>query len=350
MRGSVVLSMLLTVLILSGCLGSGPEDTVDVPLGVTANIREGIPGPDELGVPDLVSTPEWIRGEWWTYRGTLELGFDLEVTAIVADATETEWLVGIHPDDPLDAAVLWHWPLIGSVGRDALTTDMHGAPFSYMPFPIEDGESWEVDYGAPATATASVINDTVVEVHVVGGVFPMHYVYDATMRNLVLVDSPGLGRFELIDHGYGYTGDTIVPKDLAFGFFQARAGVVVDASTPPAHPTGLGVNVAPLVSTAMVPERTDGGLMLFAGNFALPAASPGLYSERAVAPDGAEYVLQRTPDEGEGQSFSFHHVASPGGEWSFQHLAAGLGVVFAELYVYDRFDYTLDEGRMVEVR
>lgn len=319
---------------LAGCIES--EDSSN---GHDPAISSGLEGP-----------PAWQVGDWWTYRFTADMFNDYteEVTIVVADVTDEYYLVGMPAEAYMDFAFAFHFPPMGEVRRDDLQWVIHDTWFQTIDFPLTNESTWEVDVvGFKGTAEVEVTGPTTASIIIEPFLSPIRAMYDAEVRHYTRIGVDAFGYADLIDHGTGYIGDILVPVDQKTIFYGRAAGAFsIDGSLAhlpsddPDRPDD-GINPFP-VDLVEVPQRDWLSLVQWVGDFFLvPASSPGLFVERAEAPDGTLYEIMRTPADGEGVSMQHFGIGNPGGTWTFTHTAAGAGIATSEGIAHNRLAYTV---------
>ena len=339
---SIIASMVLV-----GCLDASGVKQGDAPARV-GTLPEGIPTADAFPSPSLQAPPTWWRGEWWTFEVTASAFGNRvdQVTAVVADANERDYLVGVPEQDGInDFVLLSHLPWVGEIGRTNLSWSIHDHWTEFVKFPLREGSTWQTTLaGAPATAMAIILDATHAQVDITGGVLPIRVVYNATLGAFDTIDLVGLVKMKVIDHGYGYTGSVLVPLNVALPIFHGRAAVAVEVAPKPTYPM-LPQPVNGPADNVNTPQRQHGSVIQFVGNFfLLPAHTHGAYAEHLTLPSGQVKEIARTPLQGVGLSFHTFRLDKPGGTWQMKHVAAGAGIAATEAIFFDTATFKLKEG------
>jgi hypothetical protein len=329
MRSIGVAAACIAILVVAGCVQPRERTVEDAP----------------DWTPNLDEAPVWVRGEWWEATAHTEFHAEGQTSGrvVVADRSSTHAFVGMPAEQWNDLLLLGHFPFVGEVRQSDMAFLVHDDLTQWLRFPLDEGATWDTSFvGTPVTAVVHRESDTVATVEILGGLFDIFLTYDATMRTITRFDIAGYGLIEVTDHGYGHVGDVIVPVDQTLPIFHGRAILVADVDPDPLVPApGLGLDPVPANQVTVEPRDAASGIV-FAGNFALvPAESPGLYVEVAIAPGGQRWQVVRTPADGVGLSSEVFHVQSPGGTWSMVHMAGGAGLVATELLTYNEQAYLL---------
>ncbi|HLE97429.1 MAG TPA: hypothetical protein VI997_08680, partial [Candidatus Thermoplasmatota archaeon] len=286
--------------------------------------------------PSLDAPPAWASGDWWTYHVTDELagsdGFD--VTLVVAGVEGDHWLVGMPGGAFAHDAYILHLPGIGEVGREDLGWIVHGERFAPVQFPLTEGDAWDTSFeGVPAAAKVASVDGTLATVEI-DGVFPMLVTYDATVGAVTKYAVEGYATVELTASGRGFEGVVTVPHGHALEL-RYRIGGALGPGNAPGAPLDM----------FEVPEEYDRmALALIQSSVQQSPVTAGAFYERATSPSGDAYELRVLPADGPGFHFVTFDVPEPAGEWRFEHVAGGAGIVGAEMVFFHQYDVTLPEG------
>lgn len=354
-RHARIAALLLVALALAGCAQPpaatappapsepGVEIVADRPMESFGEVATG-----PAAAPDLNATtaaaPALVPGEWWRIRFQSSFFEDApEFVRVVAAATPDGYLVGMPHEGWYKEAIAYHAPAFGDVGLD-LSYELHNVRFEPLRFPLVEGATWTTVFGTSEfvatvesadASTATVRFDpppsdpeptdpVLARLSPVEGGGSMKLVYDARQHEVVRFESV-IGTWEVVEHGYGFTGWVTVPRGLHtaidYGqFLPATPGEPVVART----------------------QLVDGGfnrLTVMHGIFAL---GPGAYRVRAVSPNGTEFVTESTG----GQAFTvrFHEASDPDGEWKFEDIVGGPGGTYTMGMAYHQYDIRLPDG------
>lgn len=358
---SLLVTLAALALALSGCFAADPEP-VDAPANGSITLDEARPEPSfndipaaDLGYvaqPDLNATlleaPKLVEGEWWRIELVDGLtGTTTQFVRVVARVEEDLYVFGMPHEGWWKEAVIFHSPAFGDVNKD-LSHRAHDVPFQPLKFPLEEGATWETAWESPApiTATVAVETPTTARVTFTGtacgplglvGQCPnpsegvvAELLYDSTVHEVVEAKFQ-THTWRVLEHGYGYEGWVTVPRAEKLTFFNGRIGApVVDVNAQPAP--------GPIETVPIEGGYNRVSFILGVGNI-LPPGQGGAYRETATAPDGTAYTLESIP--GGPFQIQFFENASPDGEWTLEHLAAGPGYVFIEGIAYHQYDIRL---------
>ena len=320
-----------------------------------ASVPQAAPEPVDLSTsvietgpavgPDLTATteapPRLIEGEWWRIRFTGDFYAPQDVLRVVANATEDGYVFGMPHEGWLKEAIVYHAPAFGDVAPD-LSYSVHNERFEPLRFPLEAGATWTTLFGgAPMTATVEEADEATATIRfdpppsddptatVMGVLMPMgdlgtmRLTYDARMHEIVKMQS-GIGSWEVVAHGYEFRGWVSVPTGMHTAIDYGTFGP--DADNP-------------------LPTRTvhvDEGFNRMTLLQAVFALSPGAYRVTSTAPDGQKFTTEVVGEAAFG--FGIHEVASPGGDWTQEDLAVGVGGTYTMGIAYQQYDILVPEG------
>src|ERR1051325_1413252 len=263
--------------------------------------------------PDVNATtaaaPKLVRGEWW--RIQVKSGFFQdapEVVRVVADVQPGSgacdasspqadacggYVFGMPHEGWFKEAIAYHAPAVGDVGLD-LSYETHNQRFEPVRFPLVKGATWKTAFATSNfTATVESADDSTATVRFdpppsdpqptdpvfaalnpFGGSGGMKLVYDARQHEVVKFESM-IGSWEVVEHGYGYTGWVTVPRGLhtAIDYGQFL----------PATPGG------PVVARTQV---VQGGFNRLTLLHVIVPLGPGAYRIRSVSPHGTDKKKQ----------------------------------------------------------
>lgn len=339
---------------LAGCAqpsAAPPVSPAEAPFEVIADRPDTSFGAVATGPavgPDLNATtsapPRLVAGEWWRIRFTSDFFQDApEVVRVVADVEPDGYVIGMPHEGWYKEAIAYHAPAFGDVNLD-LSYDTHNVRFEPLRFPLVEGATWPVLFGAAElTATVESADESTATVRFdpvevepqptdpayallnpFGDAGSMRLVYDARQHEVVRFESI-IGTWEVIEHGYGFTGWVTVPRGLhtAIDYGQFLA------ATPG----------EPVVMRTQLVEGGYNRLTVMHGIFAL---GPGAYRVRALAPNGTEFL---TESFGERPfTVSFHEASDPDGEWTLEDVVGGPGGTYTMGMAYHQYDVRLPDG------
>ncbi len=310
--------------------------------------------PPAAGERNFDEPPQWRLGEWWTYRITDHFeGNTYDVTRVVAGTEHGNYLVGFPEDAFSNDVMILHVPGYGDIKADDLSYDAHDVPYAPVQWPLVEGESWMTSFEALDNVLTFVVekvdedNGTAL-LTAAGGQGAGTFIYDVEMGEISRWISPGYADYEIVDHGYNYTGLVRVPHDHDLIFYHGRYVGLGDLSEQTLPPT----LVAP-IETITIEEgydRTSFALILFdkilsqqAGANAIPTPT-GYYSVKVTAPDGTVYEETLQPgDTGSVNIAGFGHD-DPTGDWQLEVIAGGEGAAMIEGIGYHSIDIELPSG------
>lgn len=343
----VLLVALAVALLLPGCVQQGPAAAVTPAAATNASDHELNLVPLEAGTRDAVDAPPgldappvWRQGEWWTVR--VKDGFDgavYEGTRVVAGREGASYLVGMPKDKWSNELMVLHVPGFGQVNQSDLSFDIHNARFEPLKFPLTEGREWDTKFeGRPLHATVHVENPTTAIVSLQGKNDHMNVTYDATLGEASKMVIDNYATLEVTGHGFDYTGVVTVPHMFELVFQNARIAGALDISQKPAPPS----------ETVKVDSTYDRvSFVLIVGTILPAPAASGYYKETATGPDGKTFTLEMLPSEPGPLKLAFFQADKPGGEWRFDHVAAGPGLTLAEGIAYHVYNVDMPTGHIL---
>jgi hypothetical protein len=362
--GQGLLAALAVAVALAGCInapahvdpvaqddGQAVQVTADRPEPTfTANVTVG-PAAIADEQATLVAPPVLQKGEWWRIQFHSPLdGMEAEFVRVIADVQDDGYVVGMPHEGWFKEGVVYHTPAFGDVAKD-LSYETHDEVFQPVQFPLTDGATWESTFSGGGTMTAHVKVEDAHTARVTftqpGGGLPflgptpaqpaeeqvvLELVYDATIHEVREFTHP-TAEFQVVEHGYNFTGWVTVPRGEDLAFIHGRlAGLL-----------GIGASgQGPLPPTETVEVAGGYNRLTFVQVVGSVVPAPGVYRETVAAPDGTEFVTEAVP--GTGLTVAFFEFPDPDGTWEFTHLAAGPGIVFSEGIAYHQYDIHLPDG------
>lgn len=320
--------------------------------------------------PSLAAAPAWEVGQWWRYEvDPIDWdGPSREITLVVAGATADEHLVGyaIEDEGVADAVISTHLPGLGELKRADLSWRVHDVPFTPLKFPLIAGASWTSTFeNANKTVRAEVLS-------VDGLVATIRYApqvqqdnlptsalvrralgtdlvlgrgnatYDAAVGHLTMLTLDGYAQMRLVAHGRDHQGIVVVPRGIDQLFhFQRIAGVNVTAPAQQASANQLPVDSFTVDASF---DRVTWNFFLGSLPLAGTPPGPGVYRERATAPDGSTYEETYVAPPFARLRAPSYHVDHPAGTWRFEHLAVGPGFAISEGAGYQVLHVELPSG------
>lgn len=296
--------------------------------------------------PTLDAAPHWSEGEWWKVKVTDvydKKGF--ETTRVVAGQEDASWLVGMPRDAFSNELMVLHLPGFGQVSKKDLSFQVHNCPFQPVQFPLRTGESWKTkfecrDFDAKVTVKSPTTAD--VEMTNAAGEH-MVLTYDATIHEVRRIVFDNYATLEVEDHGYGYQGIVTVPHMFHLVFQQVRVGPLLGPGNAPMAPTET-VHVDPTYGRISFVEILGNVLPLVQPG--APNQAAGYYDEKVTAPDGKVFETTMTPTES-GLKLTFWMADKPGGDWTFQHVVGGPGLVESEGVAYHVYDVAVPSSQIL---
>lgn len=311
--------------------------------------------PDGTPYGPLEAPPLWQIGEWWKIRLVDLTGAVIEVTRIVAAVEDQFYLVGMPKDQFRDDLMVLHLPGFGQILRSDLSFEIHDAPFQPLKFPLKAGESWNTGFeGRSLLARVVSAEGTVARVNLrtppgMQGSDNINITYDAATRDVSNHSQPGYAFYDVIDHGYNYTGTVLVPHmhDLVFQHFRI-AGAFASFSTNVNSPPQPAPNITETIRLGNGYDRASFVLILVDITAILAGQSRplGVYQETVVAPGGKKFEATLSPADTSPVKVPTYFMEKPGGEWTLTHVAGGFGVAGAEGIAYHIYEFDLPSGKL----
>lgn len=347
------LALLLVVgLLMAGCVGTGQDpastdgnDTAPASASSSADSVDDATNATASSADEarsLSEPPVWEGGEWWTVRIYSSLiDEDVTVTRVVTGTEGEDYLVGIPQDSWDGRALVFHVPGFGEVRRSDLSFEAHDVRFELLDFPLTPGKTWTTEFeGLPVDVTVEEATGTTAELSYCCG-RSINATYDASIGAISALDvDDGFIGYEVLDHGYNYTGVVTVPHGHDLVFNHGRFAGAIDVRT---------TRPAPPVETMEL--SSDYGRVSFVqivgplGIVDRPASN--VYVERTTSPNGTTYETQHLPTDGGSFSVQFFETTELGGTWQFEHVAPGPGLAFTEGIAYHVFDIELPGGHLL---
>ncbi len=365
-----LMSVLCLALVgISGCVDTDdPNDPVQDPVAEEPQFRDLEtnftvdqptlptlpPAPGERGF----DVPTWRLGEWWKYRMTSHFdGQTYDFLRVVAGTEHGNYLVGFPVDQFVNDVMVLHVPGYGDIKRDDLSYDAHDVPYTPLNFPLEEGKTWTTHYESTTNPLTFVVEEVDEEngtafMTASGGQGSGQFIYDAELGEISSWISPGYAAYEIVDHGYNYSGVVRVPHDHDLIFFHGRLAGVVDLNSSAVPPNPMLPTQT--ISIAEGYDRASFALIIFDGiasngqdaNGVGPgnlAMARGYYSLKATAPDGTVYETTMMPGDAPVSITTFGHDG-PSGDWQLEVVAAGEGAALLEGIGYHSIDIELPSG------
>lgn len=312
--------------------------------------------------PDLNATtaaaPRLVPGEWWRIRFDSPFYEAAEVVRVVAAVTRGAdasadasgaavepdgYLVGMPHEGWFKEAIAYHAPAFGDVGLD-LSYETHNERFEPLRFPLVEGATWTTLFAmAEFTATVESADESTATIRFdpvppdpqptdpvfalldpFGGMGGMRLVYDAREHEVVRMSS-GIGTWEVVEHGYGFTGWVTVPRGLHTAIEYGQFLPVTPGE--------------PIVTRT---QQVEGGFNRLTLLHAIVPLGPGAYRIRAVSPHGTQFVTEAIP--GSELTFRFYEASAPDGEWRFEDVVGGPGATYTMGMAYHQYDINLPDG------
>jgi hypothetical protein len=298
--------------------------------------------------PDLNATtalaPRLVAGEWWRIRFTSAFFQDApEVVRVVAAVEPEGYLFGMPHEGWYKEAIAYHAPAFGDVGLD-LSYETHNERFEPVRFPLVEGATWETIFAtSKMTATVESVDETTATIRFdpppadaqptdpvyaalnpLGEFGGMKLTYDARQHEVVKFESP-IGTWEVVEHGYDYTGWVTVPRGIHTAIDYGQ--------------------FLPLTPGEPVVTRTknvEGGYNRMTILHLVFALGPGAYRVRSVSPNGTEYVTESIA--GDALTMRFYEASDPDGAWTLEDVVAGPGGTYTMGMAYHQYDIRLPDG------
>jgi hypothetical protein len=337
--------LLIFSFVLAGCVGD-PTPTAAEP-SVDPRLPDFRPVQTEPETPrTLLEAPKYKQGEWWKIRMTDGFtGATYETTRVIVGVEGDYYLVGMPRESFNHDFMVLHIPGFGQVSREDLSFEIHDALFQPLRFPMFEGDSWVTAFeGRPVTMTVRTIeSETRAIVQMVSNsgqsTDNANLTYDAVVGEVVLNDQPNYASYEVVEHGFNYTGIVTVPHqhDLIFQHFRIGGPLV---SGFPAVATSNIDNIA--VDTTY--DRVSAAIIYFPIGPNTPA---GYFSERVTSPQSDVFQMTVMPAESTAVRLLTFFSDRPGGQWTLEHVAGGLGGIGAEGIAYHIYDVDMPSGRVL---
>lgn len=341
---------LLVALVLTGCAQPAPGDANVTISADRPDTSFGAVATGPIAGPDLNATtaqpPRLVAGEWWRIQFKSGLFADLDapdVVRVVSEAGPNGYVMGMPHEGWFKEAIVFHAPAFGDVGRD-LSYDVHNQRFMPLKFPLVTGETWVTPFGGDNyTATVERADNATATIRYdppasdpqptdpllallspVSTSGTMRMTYDARQHEVVHFEAP-FGAWDVVAHGYGFTGWTTVPR--------AERTAIDYGQFLPATPG------APLLTRSVsIPTGYNRMTLLQA----VAAIGPGVYRVRDVSPNGTQYATESTATRG--LTVRFHEASAPGGIWTLEDVVGGIGATYTMGMAYHQYDVRLPDG------
>jgi hypothetical protein len=294
--------------------------------------------------PDLNATlaapPRLVEGEWWRIRFDGGLYVSDDLVRVVANATPDGYVFGMPHEGWIKEAIAYHAPAFGDVAPD-LSYMVHNHRFEPLRFPLEAGASWPTLFGGTNyTATVESADDhsATIRVEPPPSTDPtstavcslgmpcdgtMRFTYDARVHEVTHMESP-IGSWDVVAHGYEFRGWVSVPRGEHTAIDYGTFGPQQDNPLP--------------TRTIHVDDHFNRMTVLHG----VIALSPGEFRLTSTAPDGESFVTEVTGAAG--TRFEIFEVANPGGEWTQEDLAVGVGATYTMGIAYEQYDILVPSG------
>ncbi len=348
----ILMAALLVTMGLAGCTDDPAPEAATEPDVLVGDRPDTTYSDVETGQavgPDLNATtaaaPELIPGEWWRIQYDNAFSDEVvDVVRVVAEVDDEGYIFGMPHEGWLKEAISFHSPAFGDVGFD-LSYNVHNERFHPVQFPLVEGNEWDTkfvgaDYRAIVESadehTATIVfeavgePDPLTQAMILAGMVDasaaMTLVYDARQHEIVSMES-GLGRWEVVEHGYDFEGWVTVPRGEDTAIDYGVFGPASEAHTP----------LERQITVADDFNRMT--MMHFVGT--LDANAPGHLEARDVTPDGEDW---RTTLTGGGFRLAFYETNAPGGTWTVQDTVIGAGFTYHMGIAYFQYDILLPDG------
>ncbi len=338
-------------ILLAGCFGSPEGESPEPSASVDSDLPNFQPvAPEEEAPRTILEAPKWKQGEWWKIRMT-DSGFTgsvYETTRVVVGQEGDHYLVGMPMDEFSDDFMVIHIPGFGQVTKEDLSFEVHDALFQPLRFPLVEGDSWVTAFEARAvTMTVKAIESetrAVIEMTTGTGT-PQdnaNLTYDALIGEVVENDMPNYATYEVVEHGFNYTGVVTVPHmhDLIFAHF--RIGPAWNGQTG----TDAVATITDSIDVDTTYDRVSFGLIFSHAAGAVAPNAGGYYHELATAPNSEEFELTVMPTDSPIQILTVG-LDKPGGVWTFEHQVGGPGFIGAEGIAYHTYHVEMPSGRVL---
>ncbi len=371
---TILTVLCLGLLAFAGCVDDKPAPTPtetdsDEPQFLDSETNFTVDQPKLPRLPPVegergFDVPTWRLGEWWKYRMVSHFdGQTYDFIRVVAGTEHDNYLVGFPVDQFVNDVMVLHVPGYGDIKRADLSYDAHDVPYAPLQFPLVEGKTWVSNFETTAASLTFVVeevdeaNGTAFITAGGGGQGSGQFTYNAEYGEISRWISPGYADYEIVDHGYNYTGTVRVPHDHDLIFLHGRAVGVLDVSNFNLANPNL---VVPTESIEIAEgyDRTSFSIILLDGfasnsinvNGVGPSSVPtarGYYSIKATAPDGTVYETTLDPTEGQSIKIESFGHEGPGGTWQLEAIAGGEGIALLEGIGYHSIDIEMPSGCVI---
>lgn len=336
MKRVLSLGLLLVLAGFAGCVGGEDADAGDDaeagPSPAAANGTDGAAAEPALEDQEvsLAEPPTWSPGTWWEVEiEDANAGETYTIRRVVTGVDGGGYHVGMPADGFSHRAMVAHFPGMGEIDPNTLGFDVHGEPFQPLSFPLEEGRSWtttlyeqdlnaEVVSASEGTAEVEMVLDDEDEEPWVS------LTYDVRRGAVTSFEGPLGASMRVVDHGDGFEGAVKVPLDRD-QFIDGRVVGAFDFAFEPAPPTG---------SVSVPSSFEEASFAQLVGNVDLGApAQPGVYHETTTDPSG-ETMETTVAQAGGGFTVAYGSTEEAAGDWSFEHVAGGVGAAATEIIAY----------------
>lgn len=357
--GSALVLGVIASLLLAGCVGLGGEGASDE---VAPTAADGPQPEPERGAPALLGSasplpteppadasrtldaaPTYRIGEWWEIEIDYRLsGNSATLTRVVAGTQGEDYLVGMPAEAFSDEVIVEHLPPFGRIDRWTLDFDAHDRPLNFVDFPLEEGHAWETQWWGGTELDAEVVRveGDEAEIHLARGSRVVRGVWDAQLGAFAEFESPGHLAYEVVDHGFAYEGDIVVPANRDIVFCHGRSTVVVPIEachSTMASPAGPAETIG--VSDAY--DRVSYGILIF-DSPSHEQAGTGVYRIAVTHPSGEQETVTKLPT----QPGLVHEIGGddePAGAWQVKAQAGGAGAALLEGVGYQTYEVALSD-------
>lgn len=346
---------IILVALLAGCAGPAAEEAAPE-AEPTLIIDPDRPAPQGGEVvtgpavaPDLNATtaaaPRLVPGEWWRIKFESTMSGDTpELVRVVANVTDTGYIIGMPHEGWIKEAISFHSPGFGDVNLN-LGYNTHNQLFEPVRFPLKAGDTWETQFTTnrlvATVETADAYTATITFsppagdpqptdpltdlLGFTGGDPAIRVVYDARMHEIVHMES-GLGTWSVVEHGYDFEGWVTVPRGEHTAIDYGTLGPI----TPGQTGTTRTVNV-------------EGGYNRLTLMHMIAPLGPGSYRIRSVTPKGEEFVTESSSTD---MVTRFFEAYNPDGAWTQEDVVVGPGGTYNMGIAYHQYDVRLPDGAM----
>lgn len=337
MKRVLSLGLLLVLAGFAGCVGGEDADAGDdAEPGASpaaANATDGTEDDPALEGEEasLAEPPTWSSGTWWEVEiEDANTGETYSIQRVVTGADGGGYHVGMPADGFSHQAILAHFPGMGEIDPQTLGFDVHGEPFQPLGFPLEEGRTWTTSlYEQDLKAEVVSADGETAEVEMVidgseDGEPWVSLTYDARRGAVTSFEGPLGASMRVVDHGEGFEGIVEVPLDRD-QFIDGRVIGAFDFAFGPAPPTG---------SVSVPSSFEEASFAQLVGNVDLGVpAQPGVYRETTTDPAG-ETMETTLAQAGGGFTVAYGSTEEAAGDWSFEHVAGGVGAAATEIIAY----------------